>query len=174
MKAVTKIIEPQVKVDPSELTINEKLIGIDRVTKVVKGGRRLRFRALVVVGDGNGHVGFGLAKAKEVPEAIRKAGSLGRKTLITVPIKGTTIPHEVIAKFGASKVLLKPAGPGTGVVASSSVRAVLNAAGIRDILTKSLGSSNPMNVVKATTLALANLRKIEEPVTEGEPHDEAE
>ncbi len=174
MKAVTKIFEPQVKVDPSELAITEKLIGIDRVTKVVKGGRRLRFRALVVVGDGNGHVGFGLAKAKEVPEAIRKAGSVGRKTLIKVPTKGTTIPHEIIAKFGASKVLLKPAAPGTGVVASSSIRAVLNAAGIKDILTKSLGSSNRMNVVKATMLGLANLRKIEEPVAEGVPEHEAE
>ena len=174
MKAVTRIIEPQAKVDPSVLAIKEKLIGINRVTKVVKGGRRLRFRALVVVGDGNGHVGFGLAKAKAVPEAIRKAGSVGQKSLITVPVKATTIPHEIIAKFGASKVLLKPAAPGTGVVASSSVRAVLNAAGIEDILTKSLGSANPINVVKATMLALANLRRTEEPVRECEPEDEAE
>ncbi|MBE9470264.1 MAG: hypothetical protein IMY78_03325, partial [Chloroflexi bacterium] len=112
--------------------------------------------------------------AKAVPEAIRKAGSVGQKSLITVPVKATTIPHEIMAKFGASKVLLKPAAPGTGVVASSSVRAVLNAAGIEDILTKSLGSANPINVVKATMLALANLRRTEEPVTECEPEDEAE
>lgn len=159
MKAVTKVIREKAKIDASELTLEEKLLGIDRVTKVVKGGRHLRFRALVIVGDGRGHVGFGLAKATAVPEAIRKAGAMARKGLIEVPIMNDTIPHEVLAKFGASKILLKPAAPGTGLIASNTARAVLELAGAKDILSKSLGSSNKVNVVKATILALANLKK---------------
>ncbi|MCX6010521.1 MAG: 30S ribosomal protein S5 [Chloroflexi bacterium] len=164
MKAIKKLIEERTKVDASELDLSEKLVSLNRVTKVVKGGKRLRFRALVVVGDGNGHVGIGLGKAKEVPEAIRKAGVIARKGLYKVTMSGTTIPHEVLAKSGAAKVLLKPASPGTGVIAGSSVRSVLEAAGIKDVLSKSLGSSNPVNVVRATVLALASLRKPEEAV----------
>jgi small subunit ribosomal protein S5 len=162
MKAVTKLREKKVKIDASELSIEEKLLGIDRVTKVVKGGRHLRFRALVVVGDGQGHVGFGLAKAAAVPEAVRKAGAMARKGLIEVPIKDNTIPHEILAKFGASKILLKPAAPGTGLIVSNTARAVLELAGIKDVLGKSLGGPSKINVAKATMLALANLRKGEE------------
>lgn len=164
MKAITKVVGKKAKVDASELALKERLIGIDRVTKVVKGGRHLRFRALLVVGDGNGHVGIGLAKATGVPEAIRKAGTVARKDLIEVPRVNSTIPHEVLAKFGASKVLLKPAAPGTGLIASNTVRAVLELAGIKDILSKSLGSSSQVNVVKATMLALASLKKTKEAV----------
>jgi small subunit ribosomal protein S5 len=164
MKAVKKLIEERIKVDASELDLSEKLVSLNRVTKVVKGGKRLRFRALVVVGDGNGHVGVGLGKAKEVPEAIRKAGVVARKGLYKITMSGTTIPHEVLVKSGAAKVLLKPASPGTGVIAGSSVRSVLEAAGIKDILSKSMGSSNPVNVVRATVLALASLKKPEEAV----------
>jgi small subunit ribosomal protein S5 len=161
MKAVTKIRAKKAKIDISELSIEEKLLGIDRVTKVVKGGRHLRFRALVVVGDGQGHVGFGLAKAAAVPEAVRKAGAMAKKRLIEVPIKDGTIPHEILAKFGASKILLKPAAPGTGLIVGSTARAVLELAGIKDVLGKSLGGSSKINVAKATMLALANLRKSE-------------
>ena len=164
MKAIKKLIEERTKVDASELDLSEKLVSLNRVTKVVKGGKRLRFRALVVVGDGNGHVGVGLGKAKEVPEAIRKAGVIARKGLYKITMSGTTIPHEVLVKSGAAKVLLKPAPPGTGVIAGSSVRSVLEAAGIKDVLSKSIGSSNPVNVVRATVLALASLRKPEEAV----------
>lgn len=159
MKAVTKVIGEKAKIDASELTLKEKLLGIDRVTKVVKGGKHLRFRALLIVGDGRGHVGFGLAKATAVPEAIRKAGTMAKKGLIEVPIMNDTIPHEILAKFGASKILLKPAAPGTGLMTSNTARAVLELAGIKDILSKSLGSSNKINLVKATILALANLKK---------------
>jgi small subunit ribosomal protein S5 len=161
MKAITKMTGKRAKVDASELALEEKLLGIDRITKVVKGGKHLRFRALVIVGDKERHVGFGLAKATEVPEAIRKAGAAARKELLEVPNINGTIPHEVLAKFGASKILLKPATPGTGLVASNTARTVLELAGIRDILSKSLGSSNKVNVVKATMLALANLKKPE-------------
>jgi small subunit ribosomal protein S5 len=164
MKVIKKLIEERTKVDASELDLSEKLVSLNRVTKVVKGGKRLRFRALVVVGDGNGHVGVGLGKAKEVPEAIRKAGVIARKGLYKVTMSGTTIPHEVLAKSGAAKVLLKPASPGTGVIAGGSVRSVLEAAGIKDVLSKSIGSSNPVNVVRATVLALASLRMPEEAV----------
>jgi small subunit ribosomal protein S5 len=166
MKAITKVTGKKAKIDASELALEEKLLGVDRVTKVVKGGKHLRFRALVVVGDGAGHVGFGLAKAGEVPEAIRKAGAVARKGLIEVPIVNDTIPHEILAKFGASKILLKPALPGTGLIVNHTARAVLELAGIKDILSKSLGAQSKVNVVKATMLALANLRKPKEAVIE--------
>jgi small subunit ribosomal protein S5 len=162
MKAVTKVRGNRARIDASELGLEEKLLGIDRVTKVVKGGRHLRFRASVVVGDGQGHVGFGLAKAAAVPEAVRKAGAMARKELIEVPIKDNTIPHEILAKFGASRILLKPAAPGTGLIVNNTARAVLQLAGVRDALGKSLGGPSKINVAKATMLALANLRQSEE------------
>lgn len=146
----------------AELT--EKLINVNRVAKVVKGGKNLSFSALVAVGDGNGQVGIGMGKAKEISQAIQKAGAVARKNLTTIPLAGTTIPHEIIVKYGAAKVLLKPASPGTGVIAGGSIRAVLEVAGIQDILTKSLGSCNPINVVKATMSALTQLREPEKAV----------
>jgi len=169
MKAVTKVAAKKQKVDPSGLEIKEKLLSIDRVTKVVKGGRRLHFRALMVVGDGAGHVGIGLDKATGVPEAIRKASAAAQKGLIKVPIVKGTIPHEVLAKFEASRIMLKPALPGTGLIANNTARAVLELAGITDILSKSLGSTNQVNVAKATMLALANLRKPGEAVKVEKP-----
>jgi small subunit ribosomal protein S5 len=180
MKAVTRLAEKKSRIDSTELTLEEKLLGIDRVTKVVKGGRHLRFRALVVAGDGQGHVGFGIAKAGAVPEAVRKAGAMAKKRLIEVPIKGGTIPHEILAKFGASKILLKPAAPGTGLIVGSTARAVVELAGIRDVLGKSLGGSSKINIAKATMLALGNLRQREKApsqpmltdVTAGEPEKE--
>jgi small subunit ribosomal protein S5 len=146
------------KIDASKLNLEEKVVQINRVAKVVRGGRRFSFSAVVVVGDGNGIVGAGLGKAGEVPEAIRKGVEDAKKHLIKVPLVGSTIPHEVRRHFGAAKVMLKPASAGTGVIAGGSVRSVVEAAGIRDILSKNMGSTNPVNVVRATIESLAALQ----------------
>lgn len=150
------------RIDVNALDLQERVISINRVAKVVKGGRNFRFSALVVVGDENGHVGVGMAKALEVPEAIRKAIQDAKKHVIKVATVGTTIPHEVIGEFGAGSVLLKPASEGTGVIAGGPVRAVIELAGIRDLRGKSLGTSNPRNMVNATMDALVQLKRAEE------------
>lgn len=146
----------------SGVELQERLVNVNPVSKTVKGGRTRSFSALVVVGDGNGRVGAGLGKAKEVPEAIRKATEEAKKSMIQVPMVGTTIPHPITETYGGARVLLKPASEGTGVIAGGAVRAVLESAGVRDVLTKSLGSSNPINVVRATLEALSSLRTVED------------
>jgi len=150
------------RIDPNKLQLEERVVRINRVAKVVKGGRRFSFSAVIVVGDRNGHVGIGLGKAGEVPEAIRKGVEDAKKKIIRVPLYGTTIPHEVRQDFGATTVVLRPASQGTGVVAGGSVRAVVQAAGVRDVLSKTLGSTNPVNVVSAAYRALRSLRGVEE------------
>ena len=150
------------RIDASVLDLKERLVAINRVSKTVKGGRIFKFAALMVVGDGKGHVGFGIGKSGEVPDAIRKGIEDAKKNLIKVPLKGSTIPHEFIGEYGAARVLMKPAAPGTGVIAGGPVRAVVESAGIKDIRTKALRSNNPCNVVRATIEGLKSLRNAEE------------
>lgn len=150
------------KMETNEMELTDRVIHINRCSKVVKGGRRFSFSALVVVGDGNGRVGYGMGKAKEVPEAIRKGVEKARKSMITVPLEKRSIPYDVIGKYGAGRVLLKPASEGTGVIAGGAIRAVLEVAGVGDILSKCLGSNNPHNAVKATLNALGQLKSAEQ------------
>ena len=156
------MIETRERIDPAQLDLKDTVVNISRVTKVVKGGKNLSFSALVVVGDGHGVVGFGVGKAKEVPSAIKKGIEAAKKGLIRVPLQGTTVPHTVTGRFGAGSVLMKPAPDGTGIIAGAAVRAVVESAGITNVLTKSLGSANPHNVVRATFTGLSELK---DPVT---------
>ncbi|GGJ93026.1 30S ribosomal protein S5 [Lentibacillus kapialis] len=149
-------------IDPNKLDLEERVVAINRVAKVVKGGRNFRFAALVVVGDKNGHVGFGTGKAKEVPEAIKKAVDDAKKNLIEVPMVGTTIPHQIHGRYGSGNVLMKPATEGTGVISGGPVRAILELAGVNDILTKSLGSNTPINMIRATLNGLSSLKTAED------------
>ena len=152
------MFESREKIDPAQLDLKDTVVNISRVTKVVKGGKNLSFSALVIVGDGHGVVGFGVGKAKEVPSAIKKGIESAKKSLIRVPLNGTTVPHPVLGRFGAGQVLLKPAPDGTGIIAGGGVRAVVESCGISNVLTKSIGSANPHNVVRATFQALSELK----------------
>ena len=165
------VVQAQVerRIDPSALDLSEKVVNIRRVAKVVKGGRHLSFTAMVVVGDGRGHVGAGLAKAVSVPDAVRKGTAIAQKNLIKVPLKGSTIPHVVVVRFGAAQVLMKPAAPGAGVLAGGAVRAVMELAGVKDVVTKSLGSRNPINVARATIKGLQQLRDPQEELARRKP-----
>jgi small subunit ribosomal protein S5 len=169
------------KIDPKNMDLTERVVYINRVAKVVKGGRRFRFSAVVVVGDGAGHAGMGLGKAGSVPDAVRKGNSIAQKNLMKIDLKDTTIHHEIVSKYRGAKIVLRPAAPGTGVIAGGGVRAVLEAAGVKDVLTKSLGSSNPTNIVKATINALTEIRdpqavlakRLGRPAVQPEPEPEA-